>query len=160
MTPTDKAAIEGLIELASKLEKQLDDGDGAYPDDYHEVCHKAFDALPALQRLLSGVANNGIDLDSLVGYLMSDVRDNCYEADQAFGKDCIPEMNVREAMRTTLQDKLGTSPSPHDDAGADKPAGVPVSELRELMASRFWDSDTCRHLLNVLLERHQDPHHG
>lgn len=60
MTPTDKAAIEGLIELASKLEKQLDDGDGAYPDDYHEVCHKAFDALPALQRLLSGETREAV----------------------------------------------------------------------------------------------------
>lgn len=58
---------------------------------------------------LAAALTERLDIDSLVSYLMSDVRDNCREADQAFGKDRIPERNVREAMRETLSQKLRLS---------------------------------------------------
>ena len=47
-------ALRELVELAAALEKQIDAGDGAYPQDYHDTFGKLEAALPALERLLAG----------------------------------------------------------------------------------------------------------
>lgn len=58
-----------------------------------------------------------------------------------------------------------SSPSPHDDAGADKPAGVPVSEIEKLWASiEHLPSMQCAGQfmsgMASLIKRFKDPHHG
>ena len=47
--------IRALIKLAGDLENQLYEGDGAYPEDYHDVHTSAVVALPALSQLLEAV---------------------------------------------------------------------------------------------------------
>ena len=49
--------IRALIKLAGDLENQICEGDGAYPQDYHDVHTSAVAALPALSQLLEAVTN-------------------------------------------------------------------------------------------------------
>lgn len=48
MTP-----VRALLELATNLREQLNDGDGAYPEEYHDVANAAGDATASISQLLS-----------------------------------------------------------------------------------------------------------
>lgn len=96
--------------------------------------------------------DNGIlDIDSLVGLLFSDIRDNCYEADQAFGKNRIPEMNVREAMRTTLEEKIYSQVNKHS-YDETKYQMVPRKATKEMFAAFARHGRFDPHDLNTLWE--------
>lgn len=52
--PTDPMTpVRALLELSTSVSEQLNDGDGAYPVEYHDVANAAADATASISQLLS-----------------------------------------------------------------------------------------------------------
>lgn len=171
MTPTDKAAIEGLMQnwRKSATHYQIDNWQSTSPKspdvvNAAEVAVKlcADELEQALQRLLDGETRGAVVLHELkemwLNYPGLSVG--------SLSTRCIREMSPEQAdFYAKACEVAQSSQSIHDNAGADKPAGVPVSELENML--RTWGNTEHYNMLidlldalRVLIAKYKDPHHG
>lgn len=84
---TDTEALKALVAHATELQKQLDEGDGAYPQDYHDIFGKLEAALPALERMLASQTQSQTFGQDMV-LVPREPTPDMVEAGMAHERDC------------------------------------------------------------------------
>lgn len=175
MTPTDKAAIEGLIAAIAKHRELTQAGSPHALTEaaWNAISMRACEATEALQRLLAGETREAVIADAREYEKQHEAAE---QSTIKFVKDYIKTLPHTEAVSECLHcslnylvsrfidkhrafDALLSSPSPHDDAGAVDYEDAAIDICHECGLDD--NENNIRDIVNILRKHTSEaPHHG